>query len=298
MHRTTRRQFLRRSAAAAAILSASPLARSVSAAATEKPGSKMKIGLVTYLWGRDWDLPTLIANCAKTEVLGLELRTTHAHGVEPSLTAAERREVKRRFDDSPVTCVGPGSNERFCHPDPAGLKQAIEATKGFIRLSHDIGGSGVKVKPNSFHPGVPHEKTIEQIGRSLNELGRFADDWDQDIRLEVHGECSQLPTIKAIMDVADHPRVGVCWNSNDQDLQGAGLEANFQMVQDRLGATVHVRELNVGSYPYQQLIDLLVGIDYPGWVLLECRTNPADRIAALNEQRALFHEMVAKAQAG
>jgi sugar phosphate isomerase/epimerase len=258
----------------------------------------MKVGLVTYLWGRDWDLPTLIANCAKTEVLGVELRTTHAHGVEPSLTAVERKEVKRRFDDSPVTCVGPGSNERFCHPDPAALKRAIDATKGFIRLSHDVGGSGVKVKPNSFHPGVPPEKTIEQIGRSLNELGRFADDWDQEIRLEVHGQCSQLPTIKAIMDVADHPRVGVCWNSNDQDLEGAGLEANFRMVEDRFGATVHVRELNVGTYPYQRLIDLLVGMDYPGWVLLECRTNPADRVAALSEQRELFHEMVAQAQAG
>jgi len=25
-----------------------------------KPGSKMRLGLVTYLWGQDWDLPTLI----------------------------------------------------------------------------------------------------------------------------------------------------------------------------------------------------------------------------------------------
>ena len=27
---------------------------------------KMKLGLVTYQWGRDWDLPTLIANCETT----------------------------------------------------------------------------------------------------------------------------------------------------------------------------------------------------------------------------------------
>ena len=83
----------------------------------------MKLGLVTYLWGRDWDLPTMIANCEKTKVLGVELRTTHAHGVELSLSDAERKEVKKRFDDSPVVCVGPGSNERFCHPDPAALKK-------------------------------------------------------------------------------------------------------------------------------------------------------------------------------
>ena len=32
-------------------------------AAWGAPGEKMRLGLVTYLWGRDWDLPTLIANC-------------------------------------------------------------------------------------------------------------------------------------------------------------------------------------------------------------------------------------------
>jgi len=298
MHRSTRRRFLKQSAAAAAAVSLAPLAGAAAVSTAEKPGSKMKLGLVTYLWGRDWDLPTLIANCAATNVLGVELRTTHAHGVEPGLSAVERQEVKKRFDDSPVTCVGPGSNERFCYPDAAGLKKAIEATKAFVKLSHDVGGSGVKVKPNDFHPGVPREKTIEQIGRSLNELGRFADDYDQEIRLEVHGQCSELPTIAAIMAVADHPRVGVCWNSNDADLAGEGLEHNFNLVKDRFGATAHVRELNVGSYPYQQLIDLLVGMDYDGWVLLECRTNPPDRIAALKEQRDVFQRMVQKAMAG
>ena len=28
-----------------------------------KPASGMKFGLVTYLWGKVWDLPTLIKNC-------------------------------------------------------------------------------------------------------------------------------------------------------------------------------------------------------------------------------------------
>ena len=33
--------------------------------------SKMKLGLVTYQWGKDWDLPTLISNCEKTGLLGV-----------------------------------------------------------------------------------------------------------------------------------------------------------------------------------------------------------------------------------
>ena len=86
--------------------------------------------------------------------------------------------------------VGIGSNECYDNPDPDVLKKAIEATKAFVKLSHDVGGSGVKVKPNSFHKGVDHNTTIEQIGKSLNIVGAFAADYGQQIRLEVHGQCS------------------------------------------------------------------------------------------------------------
>jgi sugar phosphate isomerase/epimerase len=122
--------------------------------------------------------------------------------------------VKKRFADSPITLVGLGTNECFDSPDPERIRRSIEAAKAFVRLSCDCGGSGVKVKPNDFHPNTPHDKTILQIGKSLNVLGRFAADFGQQIRLEVHGSCCELPVIKQIMDVADHPNVAVCWNCN------------------------------------------------------------------------------------
>lgn len=289
----TRRDFLKTSTAAA--LTAGPLS-AATAFGAEKPGSKMQMGLVTYLWGQDWDLPTLIANCEKAGYLGVETRTEHAHGVEPSLNAAERKEVKKRFADSPVELLGPGTNQKYDNPDPKKLEESIEGTKAFIKLSHDCGGSGVKVKPDSFHKDVPREVTIEQIGKSLNVVGAFAADYGQEIRLEVHGKCAELPTIKQIMEYVDQKSVGVCWNCNSQDLQGEGLEHNFNLVKDRFGSTVHVREFNEGDYPYQELMNLFVAMNYDGWILLEARTKPADRVAALIEQRELFEKLVAKAQ--
>jgi len=275
---------------------AGPLRRAL-ALTGETPGSKMRLGLVTYQWGRDWDLPTLIANCEKSKVLGVELRTQHAHKVESNLSAGQRKEVKKRFDDSPVVLVGLGTNFAFHHVDQARLGREIEGAKQYIKLAHDVGSSGLKVKPNDLPKGVSRKKTVEQIGKSLNVLGAFAADYGQEIRLEVHGSCSPLPIIKGIMDVADHPNVGVCWNCNSQDLQGEGLEYNFNLVKDRFGDTVHIRELNVGDYPYQELMNLLVGMDYGGWILLEARTNPKDRVKALIEQRQVCKAMIAKAQA-
>jgi len=95
--------------------------------------------------------------------------------------------------------------------------------------------------------------------------------------------------------VADHPNVGVCWNSNAQDLDGEGLEHNFDLVNDRFGATAHVREMNLDDYPYRQLMGLFVKMDYDGWILLECRTSPEDRVAAMIEQRKVWEDMVAMA---
>ena len=262
----------------------------------EKKGAEIRYGLVTYQWGKDWDLPTLLKNCAKAEVLGVELRTTHKHGVEPSLSEVQRNDVRMQFESSPVRLVGIGSNEWFHSPDPAVLRRAIEAAKGFIRLSHDVGGSGVKVKPDSFQKDVPHEKTIEQIGKSLNELGEYANGFGQQIRLEVHGKCAQLPTIKAIMDVADNPNVAVCWNSNPQDLEAPGLEHNFNLVKDRLGQTTHIHRFDAKNYPWAQLLDLYVKADYSGWMMLEEGEVPQDPAAELIVQRKLFDEMLSEAR--
>ncbi len=292
----SRRDFLKQSIyLGVAAASAGPLGSLARAMEMLTP---MRFGLVTYLWGQDWDLPTLIANCEKAGVMGVELRTQHAHGVESDLNARQRRDVKKRFADSPVEFVGPGTNFAFHHTDQARLRADVKGAKEYVKLSYDCGGTGVKVKPNALPKGVPHEKTIEQIGKSLNELGRYADQFDQMIRVEVHGrESSELPIMKQIMDVAEHPRVGVCWNCNSQDLQGEGLEHNFHLVKDRLADTVHIRELNIGNYPYQKLMNLFVEMDYKGWILLEARTKPKDRVKALEQQRKVWVGMIKKAKA-
>ena len=58
----------------------------------------MQLGIVTYSIGKDWDLDTLIANCEETGFDGVELRTTHAHGVEVELSAAERTPRSKSWD--------------------------------------------------------------------------------------------------------------------------------------------------------------------------------------------------------
>jgi len=289
----SRRNFLQNSVVAGIGLS---LIDPFSALAVAKR-AEIKLGLVTYLWAKDWDLPTLIANCEKTGYLGVELRCDHKHGVETNLSASERADVKKRFTDSPVTCLGYGANFEYHSPDQTILRKNIDQTKEYIKLCNDIGATGIKVKPNNLPKEVSKERTIDQIAASLNEVGRFAKDYGQLVRVEVHGELTQeIPNMKAIFEQVTENNVKMCWNCNDQDLLPPGLEANFNSVKKWFGDTVHVREFNVGEYPYQQLINLFTGIKYNGWILLEARTDPADKIAAMKEQLDIFNLMVSKAK--
>ena len=256
----------------------------------------MKLGLVTYLWAKDWTVPEIISNCEKSGIQGVELRSTHAHGVEVTLNKTERKEVKKLFKNSKVELVGLGSAEEYDQKDPKLVKQAIENTKAFIKLSHDVGGSGVKVRPNHLHEDVSKEKTIEQIGKALNEVGVYAGEYGQEIRLEVHGRGTQYPeVIKSIMDVANNPNVGVCWNCNKEDLSGKGFEYNFNLLKGRFGDTMHIRELDRTDYPYKKMIELLVDMNYGGWLLLECHTNPIEKIKEMTKQQKVFEEMIKKA---
>ncbi len=257
--------------------------------------SGMRLGLVTYQWAKNWDLPTLIANCEKTGYGAVELRTEHAHKVETNLSVAQRADVKRRFSDSNVICLGYGSNFEYHSTDPAKLKWNIDQTKEYVKLCKDIGATGIKVKPNGIPTEVPREKTIAQIAASFNEIGKFAQEFGLLVRVEVHGNVSQeIPNMKTMFEQVTEKNVKMCWNCNDQDLLPPGLEANFNSVKKWFGDTVHVRELNVGEYPYQQMFDLFNGINYNGWILLEARTDPSDKIVAMKEQKKLFDQMTSK----
>lgn len=285
----SRRNFIQRSFIAGVGLS---MFEPLSVLAAEKK-SGMNLGLVTYQWAKDWDLPTLIANCEKTGYLGVELRVDHAHKVEINLSASQRADVKKRFADSSVKCLGYGSNFEYHSPDQATLRKNIDQTKEYIKLCKDIGASGIKVKPNDLPVSVSREKTIAQIATSLNEVGKFAADFGQLVRVEVHGNLTQeIPNMRAIFEQVTEKNVKMCWNCNDQDLLPPGLDANFNSVKKWFGDTVHVREFNVGNYPYKQLMDLFKGINYDGWILLEARTEPVDKIAAMKEQLELFKAMM------
>ena len=94
---------------------------------------KPKFGLVTYLWGKDMDLATVIKACQHAGMGGVELRTEHKHAVEPSLSVEERKAIKKHFEVSGIELIGYGANCEFHSPKPEVLAANIELCKKYIQ---------------------------------------------------------------------------------------------------------------------------------------------------------------------
>lgn len=252
----------------------------------------MKLGLVTYNIANSWDVPTLIEKCKDIGIEGVELRTTHAHGVEPSLSKAERREVRKRFEDSGIVLWGLGSVCDYHSDDPAVVKQNIETAKAFVLLAEDVGAKGVKVRPNGLQvdKGIPEEKTLEQIGLALRECGKFASEHGIEIWLEMHGrDTCHPPRIRKILDVCSHPSVGACWNSNPTDVKDGSVKEYFELIRPDI-KSCHINELWKPDYPWRELFSLLKKSGYDRFTLAELQDSP-DATRMLCYYRALWLEL-------
>jgi len=229
----------------------------------------MKLGIVTYNIAKEWDISTIIKNCRDVGLTGVELRTTHAHGVEPALNKSQRADVRKKFQDGGIEIVGLGSTCEYHSPDANELARQIDTTKRFVELAADVGAAGVKVRPNGLPKDVPVDKTLEQIGTALRQCGEFAQPMGVEIRLEVHGSgTSHPPYIKKILDIAAHDNVFACWNSNQSDLDGKGsIDLHFDMLARRI-RLVHINEL-WSTYPWQRLFELLARSGFKGYTLAE-----------------------------
>ncbi len=250
----------------------------------------MKLGIVTYNIAHDWSLDTLLD---RSEALGydcVELRTTHAHGVELALDAAGRAAVRERFAASPVDLWGLGTTCEFHSPDPADVQRNMTEALHWIALARELGATGVKVRPNGMPDGVPPEKTLRQIGEVLSALAPAARANEVELWLEVHGPVTADPRhIATILGHVDSSTVGACWNCNfPSDLIDGKLAPGFDLLKERILA-VHLHDFHE-PYPYRELFERLAAIGYDRPCLAEIQDSP-DPERVLRYFRACFLEL-------
>jgi hydroxypyruvate isomerase len=251
----------------------------------------MHLGAVTYNVLKDWDLETIIARLEAAGFEAVELRTQHKHGIEPTITAAQREAVRKRFAASKVRLLSYGTTCEFHSADPAERRKNIDLAKQFVDLAHDTGAWGVKVRPNGFAKEVSRETTIENIGASLRELGEYGQGRGVEIWLEVHGSETQLPEVAAaIMRAARHKSVGLCWNSNPTDVVNGSVKQSWELLKPWV-RNAHITELANPAYPWRELFALMRQSGYDRYTLCEAQESKEPE-RFLRWYKALWTELV------
>jgi sugar phosphate isomerase/epimerase len=295
MSTVSRRYFLQ-AAGVAAAASALPAA-SANKGEPPPPPRKFRLGIVTYNIAAAWDVATILKVCKTVGLSPVELRTSHKHGVEPSLSKAERAEVRKRFADVGIEIWGCGTTCEFQSPESAVVQKNIEECKRFVELAADLGGRGVKVRPNGLPQEVPVEKALEQIGKALIPCGKAAADANVEIWVEVHGRgTAHPPHVKTIMEHCGHPSVGLTWNSNREDVKNGSVAEYFKLLRPWV-RSCHINELYkdlTGAYPYRELFRLFRETGYDRVTLVEVGRGMPDASSGeelLRYYKALWTEL-------
>jgi len=249
----------------------------------------MKLGSCTFNLFKDSDLETIITTLENCGYEAVELRTGHPHGVEPSIGPAEREKVRERFAASSVRLLAYGTVVQFHSPDPDERARQLADGKAFADLAADTGALGLRIRPNDLPEEVPYETTIRNIGEGTRALADYAAERGVEVWMEIHGSKTYYPHMIAdMMNAANHPAAGVCWNSTGPDIVDGSVKASFELLRPWI-RNVHIHELT-DDYPYRELFALLKGSGYDMYTLAEVGTSgEIDRY--LRYYRALWGEL-------
>jgi hypothetical protein len=114
-----------------------------------------------------------------------------------------------------------------------------------------------------------------------------------EIWVEVHGGGTQNPpNMRAIMDQCPHPRIGVCWNSNGQDVLNGSVKTYFDLLKKDI-KSCHINDLWNENYPYRELFGLLQQSGYDRFTLCEVgkAINADSGVAFMQCYRGLWKEL-------
>jgi sugar phosphate isomerase/epimerase len=250
----------------------------------------LHLGCVTYNLLKDWDLETIIKKLEEAGYEAVELRTEHKHGVEPSLTSEQRKQITARFQQSKVRLLSFGSTCEFQSPDAAVRRKQVEIGKQWVDLAHDTNAWGVKVRPNGIAHGETVESTVPRVAECLRELGDYGQGHGVEIWMEVHGHTTQNPPVSAaIMKATKHDNVGLCWNSNPTDVVAGSVKASFQLLKPWI-RNAHINDLS-NNYPWRELFKLLNDSGYDRYTLAEVDPESKEPERFLPYYRSLWTEL-------
>lgn len=269
--RVPRRQFIQTTALAAAGFSAA-------LRASEKP---LPIGFSTLGCPR-WDWLKILDFAQQNGFSAVELRGLQGNMDLPSrLEFSSPRIAQSRKDVASrglrISCLGSSANMHDV--DPEKHEQQLADARKFIDLASTLGVPYVRVFGNKLVG--PREPALAHIASSLRSLGDYAGPKQVTVLIESHGDFTDSPTLREILEKSNSSHVALLWDAHHTFVAGKedpaftvrqlGKYIRHTHLKDSRaeGDQIHYVLTGRGTVPVKEQVQALRKTGYQGYYSFE-----------------------------
>ncbi len=229
----------------------------------------------------DWTLEKVVQQAVEMGYAGVELRTlgpgSASLASDPALSDPVK--IRRLFQASGVEPVCLSTSWALCHRNPSVTRDAHWQVKRSLELASQIGCSFVRVFGYETGPGLNRNRVIEQIADQVTGLVETASDVGVQLLLENLGGMAQAKPWWWLLNVVDHPMVGMCWNVANAAAAGELSNVSVPMLNSRIrlakvkdacvGEGSGFVPLGEGTVGIESFVQRLLGVGFEGYVTVE-----------------------------
>ena len=249
----------------------------------------------------DWSLEQIVARAQEHGFEGLEIRGIRREFDFAKVPAFEREALpatKALFERAGLKVVVLGLSCKFSSADEEERQENLRAAYGGVKLAQKLGVPYVRVFGGSASAETEKGEVIARVGDCLRALAEYADDRGVTPLLETHDSWVVGRDVEALMDRAEHRRLGVIWDVRHTFHAGEPLAKTFDRLRPWI-RHVHIKDegndgyclLGQGRVPIQEAMRLLLSDGYRGYFSLEWEKAWQPELA---EPEAVFPQFVSQ----
>ena len=188
----------------------------------------------------------------------------------PGRIEQSRKEIAAR--GLRISCVSSSTN--LHDTDPEKHEAQLADARKFIDLASALGVPYVRVFGNKVIGD--RDAAVKNVAQSLRSLGEYSGPKNVTVVIESHGDFTDSPTLRAVLEAADSPHVALLWDAHHTFISGKedpeftvaqlGKYIRHTHLKDSLkkGDDVQYVLTGRGQVPVKRQVKALVGIGYGG----------------------------------
>tara|TARA_B100000029_G_C17475973_1_gene923787 strand:+ start:325 stop:1164 length:840 start_codon:yes stop_codon:yes gene_type:complete len=230
-----------------------------------------------------WSIKKHIALAKHMGCNALELRNIDNKPIDPAMPATQKKDIADEIHNAGLKICVLGSDCKLAHPSRSDRHQAVHRAIEFVELAKAWKAPIVRVFGGRYQPGPSDDEANAWVAESLREVADAGDEHGIQIAIETHDAFSTSQRVRKVLDLTNHPRVGVVWDFGHPYRLGESVAETWDLIGTK---TIHVHFKDIrhsrkgrngwepclpgtGDLPLQEMVNRLKATRYSGHISTE-----------------------------